>query len=547
MARYSLAPRLGASTLTIVLSLLVIAPLLALIWEALQPFIAGGAVMATLQQWLGHNAGDALSGTLRLAALTTLFSIVAGGVMALLAHIAPPRGLSVIEPLVLTSFLIPPYLTAVAWSMLAGSSGLWQQALGFGGINLATMLYTLPGMAAVMAMHLTPLVYVMVAGAFQGVDERLVDCAQAHGASRLRARWTAYRPTVLPALIGSGLLVFLAASEEFGVPKVLGNYAGVHVLSVAVEEAMAVWPINLPRASGIGLMLALLALVLWFMMRSVTKGESVNQHRHVRASHLWSGIPLLLFAVCAAGLPLASIIVTALLKAISSGVQYGNWTIAHFEHVLQPDGDGLQALATSAKLAVSVSVIGTVLALLMAWMLEGLRVRLANKLEVLGYLPQAIPGVVLATGLILFWNATWNPLPVYGHNAILIVAYLTLTFPYALRYATSGLAQAPKNLSHAAAVHGSRPLHTLRHVRLPLAWPFLLAGATVSFAFSMRELAASMLLQPPGTQVISTYVFEQFDQGNAGDGMSMAVVGVLSTVLLLGASRAFLSLKSQQS
>jgi len=35
--------------------------------------------------------------------------------------------------------------------------------------------------------------------------------------------------------------------------------------------------------------------------------------------------------------------------------------------------------------------------------------------------------VMLVTGLILFWNAPWNPLPLYGHAAILVVAYLTRT------------------------------------------------------------------------------------------------------------------------
>ncbi|OIQ76898.1 putative 2-aminoethylphosphonate transport system permease protein PhnV [mine drainage metagenome] len=540
MVHHGVALRLGAVALILILALLVAAPLLALAREAVLPFLSGGAITTTLQHWLGRDAGEALSGTLRLAAFTALFSVLLGGGMGLLAHLAPPRGLVVLEPLLLASFLIPPYLTAVAWSMLAGPVGLWQQALGFGGTDLGACLYSLPGMAAVMALHLTPLVYVMVAGALRGVDERLVDCAQVHGAGRVRATWTAYRPTVLPALAGAGLLVFLAASEEFGVPKVLGNYAGVRVLSVAVEEAMNVWPVDLPRASGIGLSLALLALMLWVAMRRLSGGEAVAQHQRVRQPRLWSALPLLLFAVMAAGLPLAAIVITASQKAITSGLQAGNWTGEHFAHVLRPGGAGLQALAASMALAVVVSVVSTALSLLMAWMLERLHPRVAAKLEVMGYLPQAIPGVVLATGLILFWNAPWNPLPVYGHGAVLAVAYLTLTFPYALRYAVSGLAQAQQGLTHAAAVHGAQPLQIALRIRLPLAWPLLLAGATVVFALSMRELAASILLQPPGMQVISTYVFEQFEQGNANDGMAMAVVGVLSTALLLGAARAML-------
>lgn len=74
-------------------------------------------------------------------------------------------------------------------------------------------------------------------------------------------------------------------------------------------------------------------------------------------------------------------------------------------------------------------------------------------------------------------------------------------------------------------------------IHLLLAWPLLLPGATVVVTFSMLELAASILLQPPGMQVISPYGFEQFEQGNANTGMAMVVAGVLSTALLLGDRR----------
>lgn len=270
-------------------------------------------------------------------------------------------------------------------------------------------------------------------------------------------------------------------------------------------------------------------------------------HRRARQQKIWSAVPLSLFAVVAAGLPLAAITVTALQKAITNGLKPGNWTLAHFAHVLQPGGAGLHALIASVSISLVVSVLGTALALLSAWVLEGLAKDQAKRLEVFAYLPQAIPGVVLGTGLIFVWNAPWNPFPVYGHAAILGIAYLTLTFPYALRYAVNGLALAPESLTHAAAVHGAKPLRIVSRIRLPLAWPLLVAGATVVFALSMRELAASILLQPPGMQVISTYVFEQFDQGNANDGMAMAVVGVFSSALLLGLARALLSRQDGES
>lgn len=525
----------------VALALLIAAPLLAIVREAFLPLLSGGSLEDAVGHWIRSDTAVELRGTVTLACLTSVFSTGIGLLLAVMVHRSPPRGLGLVEPLLLVSFLIPPYLMAVAWSLLSGPTGQIQQAIGFGGVALAAGLYTLPGIALVMAMHLTPLVYVMVVGALRGADDRLVDCARVHGAAPWRAFWTGYRPTVLPAVAAAALLVFLATCEEFGVPKVLGDYAGVHVLSVAVEEAMNVWPVDLVRATGIGVILGIMALVLWGVVRFFEREGGTAMHVRPVRHRWWSLGVMLAFCVLAAGLPLTAILVTALQKAITAGLCHGNWTLAHFRHVLRAGGSGREALLNSVGLSVVVSLGGTVLAVVTAWVLAALPGRLTRRLEVVAYLPQAIPGVVLATGLILFWNAAWNPLPVYDHAAILGVAYLTLTFPYAMRYAASGLKQAPPSLTRAAAVHGAGPLQILRRIRLPLAWPLLVGGGTIVFALSMRELAASILLQPPGMQVVSTYVFEQFEQGSANDGMAMAVVGVLTTAVLLGLARTVLS------
>ncbi|MEJ2479257.1 MAG: ABC transporter permease subunit, partial [Acidihalobacter sp.] len=160
----------------------------------------------------------------------------------------------------------------------------------------------------------------------------------------------------------------------------------------------------------------------------------------------------------------------------------------------------------------------------------------SRALDLLASLPTALPGVVVAVGLILFWNAPWNPLALYGTPMILVVSYLTVTFPYALRYAQIGLA-ASSGLDTAAAVHGASSIRRFLRITLPLAVPALAGAASVVFALSMRELVTSVMLQPPGTQVISTYVMNQFLQGDVGDGMAMAVIGVFSSAALLGLAR----------
>ncbi|HEX6512828.1 MAG TPA: hypothetical protein VF157_11045, partial [Chloroflexota bacterium] len=59
------------------------------------------------------------------------------------------------------------------------------------------------------------------------------------------------------------------------------------------------------------------------------------------------------------------------------------------------------------------------------------------------------------------------------------------------------------------------------------------------FAISMRELVASLIVRPPGTTTTAVYIFERFEQGDAGQGMAMATVTLTFTALVLLMARKF--------
>ncbi len=522
----------------LVLAILVLAPLLLIGAEAFQPQPSSSPGAVSALQSLGQDRyfWEAFGGTLRLAGLATLFAVPVGLGIALLMNYAPPPARRLWEPLVLVPFLMPPYLTAVAWSLLAGPMGLIQQNVHAFGMPLESFLYSLAGMAAVMALHLSPLSYVLLRAALSNSDPVLFKAARIHGAGAMRAFATAILPGILPAMAAAALLIFLASAEEFGVPAVLSSYTGIRVLSTTVEEAMNVWPVDLPRAAAVGLILSLLGFVAWALYRPLAKDNRGQVGRRESTPCWWSLTPILAFVLLATLLPIGAIIAVSLEKAITAGFHPANLTWRHYGHILSSGSSAFLALRTSILLSLSVAIGTMLLALLSATVVH--RGGAGSRwIDLLATLPNAFPGVVLAVGLILFWNAPWNPLPLYGHLAILGVAYATVTFPYAFRHARTGLSQVPTVLEQVGRVHGASPFGVFWRIRVPLAWPLLISGATVVFALSMRELVTSLLLQPPGVQVISTYVFNQFQQGNMGDGMAMSVIGVLSSALILGLAR----------
>jgi len=522
-----------------ILGLLVLAPLSTIIYEALQPDASYQHGMALLQLGVDQHFITALLGTAGMSALAVLFALPIGLGIALLMFYAPPKLSMVWEALILIPFLIPPYLTAEAWSLLVGPVGLIEQLIHAFGMPLENFLYTLAGMATVMALHLTPLVYIILRAALQNGDFRLIQAARVHGGSSWQAFLIGVMPLILPALAAASLLVFLDTSAEFGVPALLSGYAGVEVLSTSIEAATNVWPVNLPRASAIGLILCSLGIVAWLFYRPLA-AENRGQIQQIQyRRRWWSMIPLAAFVLVAMLLPIGAVLAVSFEKAMTVGLKFSNFTWHHYNHILSHKSSAFAALETSLELAILVAL-GTMIAALLTANIVRRGGRFAVFLDLLATLPMAIPGVVLAVGMILFWNAPWNYLPVFGHIAILGVAYATITFPFAMRYARTGLAQIPPLLDNASRVHGSGPLRTFLKVDIPIAWPMLVGGATVVFALSMRELVASLMLQPAGVQVISTYIYSNFRQGVIGDGMAMSVIGVLSSTLILGITRGLL-------
>ena len=524
----------------LVLGVLVAAPLTSILYESLLPDAGHQQGIALLHLGVDQHFLHALLGTSGMAALAVLFALPMGLGLALLLFYAAPRFTGIWEALILIPFLIPPYLTAEAWTLLAGPVGIIQQLIHHFGNPLEQFLYTLPGMAAVMALHLTPLVYIMLRSALENGNHHLFQAARVHGASLPKAFQLAILPLLLPALAAAGLLVFLDTSAEFGVPALLAGYAGVSVLSTSIEAATNVWPVDLPLASAIGLVLCTLGIVVWALYRPLAQeNQGQIQRRRPAAGHWWSLLPLGIFVLIATLLPLGAVIAVSFEKALSMGLHWHNLTWRHYVHVLSRQSSGYGALLTSIELSALVAVAGMATAVLTANLLRR-GGKIAALVDLFATLPMAIPGVVLAVGMILFWNAPWNPLPIFGHPIILAVAYATLTFPFAVRYARTGLAQIPPRLEQAARVHGSSPLATILRIQVPIAWPMLVGGATVVFALSMRELVASLMLQPPGTQVISTYIYGNFRQGVIGNGMALSVIGVFSSALILGLARSAL-------
>jgi len=547
--------RLITLTTVALLAILVALPLLFIILQAIFPqFSAGslsGALTGIAPQFQDPQLPAMLGGTLWIAAGVALLSALIGlplGVMRGLFNLPVPR---LWDLIFLIPFLTPPYIAALSWMLVLQTNGYLDQLTG---IDLNNLLFSRSGIVLVMTLNIFPVVYFAVSRSLLASGQRLALVARVHGATAWRAFWHITLPMVAPALAAGMLLAFTLAIEEYGVPAALGSRSGVVMMTVGIEKKLADWPIDLPGASLLSMVLIIIALTGWWLQRRLVGDKEVTSvtgkpTENMGATLGIAAVPVVmvmaLTGFLAVGLPGLSMAVTGVMSTLSGGLAWNNVTPQHYLALFSQQGDALSALGTSLSLALGASLITGILGLLISWLVVVRQIKGRSVLDALSLLPAALPGIVVGVGLILLWNRTFWPVSPYNTWAILLLSYCCLLMPWPVRYITSALRQLGGNLEPAARVHGASALQALRFIVMPLVFPAMLAAMLMVFAIASRELVTSLLLSPAGTQTVAVFIWRQFEQGSVGQGMAMATLTLLTGLLLMLTALAIMQRKGR--
>lgn len=526
----------------IALVVLVAIPLAFIVLQAVFPQLGQGSLAQPFSRFLTVLSDEAL---LRM----TLNTILLGaGVVLCSAVLAVPLGVlralfkvpfaPLWDILLLVPFMIPPYIATLGWIMMLQPRGYLTQLVGF---DAAPFLFSLYGVIFVMTLGAFPVVYFAVSRTVEAIGGRFADVGRVFGAPPLVAFRRITLPLAAPGLAASLLLVFAMTIEEYGTPAALGRQSGFEVLVTGIDTRVADWPIDLPGAAILSLLLVLLSLGAFMIQLRILSRRSFatvggKPQAVVKRPLGVFAIPVvLLFALAAflsVGVPLFAIYITAMSKTLSGGLALDNLGFAHFAAIAQDEGGALQALFNSLSLGVATALITGIVGAAAAYSVVRTQFRGKGILDALTVIPNAIPGIVVAVGLILAWNQPWLPFTPYNTPLILLMAYCCILLPYTVRYANAAFRQVGDNLEAAARVCGARPLTAFRRILLPLVLPSLISAMLLVFAVATRELVASVLVAPVGMSTISTFIWRQFEQGSVGLGMAMSAITILITTTI---------------
>src|SRR3954449_9678335 len=479
--------------------------------------------------------------------LTT--AIIATTSAAICCAVAAPMGWLVsrtdmpgrqfIRALVTASFVTPPFLGAVAWELLAApNSGLLNQLFrvvtGGGPDDHLFNIYSLTGIVFVISCYTFPFVFVLVANALDNMPGELEDASAILGGSA----WTTARritiPLALPALVAGSLIAFLQAMTLFGSPAILALPAGFHTMTTKIWSLFQ-YPPKLELAAAAAVPLLLLTIVLLQAQKfilgrrgySVVGGKYGAPRRVELKQWRWAALALcLLVLLNPVLLPYFALLNAAFSPNATTLVTPATLTLHNIVFVFTELSSTALVLKNTVILGAATATIGTILALVIAYVTTRKAIAGWRVLGFLATAPVAVPGIVLGVGL--FLSYTRPPLVLYGTLWILLLAFLTIELPAGYQQVQAAFRGLHPELEEASRIFGATRLRSLWQITAPLLRASVVATWCFIFIGVIRELSATIMLTTAKTKVVAVIIYDLNESGDLG---AISVLGI--TLLLI--------------
>jgi iron(III) transport system permease protein len=431
-------------------------------------------------------------------------------------------------------YAIPPFLGAIAWIYLANPSNGFLLTI-FPGLNI----YSMAGLIFVMTAFFYTFILINLLSALEKIDPTLEEAARISGAGPLSVFFRVTLPLVTPSLISGMLLAFLSSIANFGIAALIGNAAGITLMTtqIVLFQKMASYT-GLKLAGILSLSLLFLALLIFildqFISRrfrfSLVKGK-VSRASSVELGEkkIWATLILIILATILFVLPVGSLLYAALSR-VQGNHSLSNLGLQNFRMVFLETDETWRAVRNSFILALSAGTICTFFGYFLSQTGKS-RIK-----EIFISIPYAVPGTVVALALIL--STLSLKLPLYNTLGIILLAYFAKFLNFSYRILNDGVSQVDRTLIDAAEVSGASSFQVFRRIWIPILRPFLMAAFFLVFMPAFSELTMTVLLTGPGNETIGTLIFQMQEYGDASGGGAavlaffvLVVIVVINTIL----------------
>jgi iron(III) transport system permease protein len=533
--RYSLdGGRIALALLILILCYQVVIPLFMVVWTSFKVARPGEPGFFDLSFSVDNYARAFASAgfwtatwnTLRFAIASSSFSFALGAFLAWVVHRTDTPLAKLVNILTLGCIIVPGILITVSWILLASPSiGVLNYFIdALTGIRRFFNIYSFWGMVWIHSLEMTPLAYLLLSAALQSMDPRLEEASAVAGAGSWSTLRRVSLPLILPAVGSAIMLLLIYSVENFEVPLLLGGRAGVRVYTTEVYYNTSRTPTDWGLSSAYALAILLLCVALLAVhFRLVRHGERYQtvtgkdyRPRRIELGawrYLTCAISLLLVFLIT-GLPFLVMLYSSLLRRYQAPTMqaFQSMNFANYEAIFHEHAYSLIPMWNSTLVGLGSATAVMLLVATISYFVNKTRLRGRKLLDFLGFIPIAVPSVVLGTAFLWFYLLV--PLPVLGTLTIIGLAYITRYMPVALRFVSSSMLQIHSELEEAGQVAGGRWWSNFLRIYLPLLRPGIMAGWFWVMVHAYRELTIALMLARSRNRTAAVVIYDLWENGS---------------------------------
>lgn len=405
----------------------------------------------------------------------------------------------------LIPLFISPYILAVAWKDFFYLS-----------FDNTDFISSYIGVILVLSSIFTPLSMLIIGSALSNINAQLEETGFVITGFR-SVIFKITLPLIKPALITSFVLVFIFSISEFSVPA----FFGVKVFTTEIFTQFSAFYNHSLAILQSALLILLCVLLLLAERKHIADAPFLSVGVKGTSTKLYSlKNRKWLSWLCLSGWFFISVILPFIVLFVQS-FQDGTAKFIQAFELLKP------TFSNSLGLALTGALITIFIGFTVAYISETKKRKSFGWLLLIVF---AIPSIILGISLIKFYN---HPILnfIYSGYAIILIGYTGKFSFISAKLIGNAIRQIPNSLDEAAQIEGIAFSKRLRKILIPLIMPTLFATLIINFIFCLGELGTTIMLYPPGTEIMSIKVFTIM--ANAPQSLTSSMTLIVFSVTLL--------------
>jgi len=477
------------------------------------------------------------------AAVSTVLTLVFGLPLAYVFAKHDFWGKTLLKSVSIIPFVMPTIVVAMGFIALLGPQGVLNQVFNSLFDLDQPLIQVNNTLIIIFLAHIFynySIVVRIVSTVWSNLDTRYEEMTSVLGAGRVMTFIHVTLPLLMPAIGSAAILVFTFSFTSFGVVLILGGQQFATIEVTVYELATKLFRFEL--AGTLAMVQIIFTYIFMFIYAKIQSKTSVQMNSIPKPTSAKKASGVKEIIIHASVFLSLIILLSPLLALIERAFSVGDsYSLLHFENLFSNRQDSYfyhpptQVIWNSIRFASAAMSISLLIGTTVAYFIAS-RNDKGSLSDSIFMMPLGISSVVMGFGFLMAFNKPYFDLR--NSSLIIILAHSLVAYPFVIRSVLPVLRSIPQNMKESARILGASDTQTFLHIDIPIIMKALLVGAVFSFAVSMGEFGASVLVTRPefSTIPIAIYRFLSLPgTSNIGQALAMSCIlmAVVATVLMV--------------